>query len=103
MRWTLAFLLSIPPWQKDAWFGRDKAKHFLAAAAIQSVSYAVWRDRGAHSEPALWRASAVTATVSLGKEVFDRSQGRIFSVRDLAWDAAGAGAASVVIIQLRGK
>jgi putative lipoprotein len=103
MRWAFAFVLSLPPWQKDAWFGADKAKHFVVAAAIQSVSYSLWRDRGVRSEPALWRATAVTATASLGKEAFDRSRGRAFSVRDLAWDAGGAGAASIVIIQLRGK
>lgn len=103
MNWALAFVLSVPPWQRDAWFGADKAKHFVVAAAIQSVSYAVWRDRGTRPEPALWRATAVTASASLGKELFDRSRGRLFSVRDLAWDAAGAGAASLVIIQVRGK
>lgn len=103
MRWAFAFVFALPPWQKDAWFGADKAKHFVVAAAIQSASYAIWRDRGTGREPALWRASAVTAAASLGKETFDRSRGRPFSVRDLAWDAAGAGAASVVIIQSRGK
>jgi putative lipoprotein len=103
MRWALAFVLSMPSRQKDAWFGADKAKHFVVAAAIQSASYALWRDRGTRPEPALWRASAVTAAASLGKEAFDRSRGRLFSVRDLAWDAGGAGVASVIIIQLRGK
>lgn len=93
---ALAFTLAAPP--RDHWTGRDKLKHFVAAAAVQSVSYAVWR-RGDTSRPvALWRATAVTATLSLGKEAVDRRRGGPFSGRDLVWDAGGAGAATLAII-----
>lgn len=92
----LAFSLSAPP--RDSWTGRDKVKHFVAAAAIQSLGYAAWRSGDARRPVALWRATAVTATLSLGKEVVDRQRGGSFSGRDLVWDAGGAGAATLAII-----
>jgi uncharacterized protein YfiM (DUF2279 family) len=98
---VLAFSLSAP--SGDRWFARDKAKHFVAAALIQSVSYAAFREVGARRTSALWQATAVTAAASLGKEAFDRHQGRLFSVRDLAWDAGGAGMASLAIIRVSRK
>lgn len=93
---ALAFSLSAPP--GDHWFGVDKVKHFVAAAAVQSLAYAAWHDRDTRRGTALWRATAVTATVSLGKELHDRRRGGTFSRRDLVWDAGGAGAATVAII-----
>lgn len=101
MSLTLAFALSFTPASpqpRDAWFGRDKAKHFVAAAAIQSVAYALLHRGSTSRASARWRATAVTTAASVGKEVFDRSRGRAFSGRDLAWDAGGAGMATVAII-----
>ncbi|MBK6486262.1 MAG: hypothetical protein IPF98_05215 [Gemmatimonadetes bacterium] len=93
---ALAFTLAAP--SGDRWTGRDKLKHFAAAAAIQSLSYAAWRGADASRPAALWRATAVTATVSLGKETLDWRRGGRFSNRDLVWDAGGAGAATLAII-----
>ncbi len=87
----------------DRWFGHDKWKHFAAAAVIQSVGYAALHRGDASRRAAMWRATGVTATISLGKEVFDRASGRDFSVRDLVWDAAGAGTATLAIIQATRK
>ena len=87
----------------DRWFGHDKWKHFAAAAVIQSVGYAAFRQGDVSRQGAIWRATAVTSTISLGKEGFDRASGRDFSVRDLVWDAAGAGTATLAIIQATRK
>lgn len=103
MHLALAFALTFGAPRQDRWFGPDKWKHFAAAAVIQSVGYAAFRQNDTPRPVALWRATAVTSSISLGKEWFDRHQGRPFSVRDLAWDAAGAGTATLAIIQATRK
>lgn len=102
MNWALILAFSLPP-RSDPWFGADKAKHFVAAAAVQSLAYSAWRATGASAPAALWRATAVTGAASLAKEWHDKRSGRAFSGRDLVWDAAGAGTASLAIIGLRGR
>lgn len=84
----------------DGWFGRDKVKHFLVSAVVQSISFAALETAGADRGNALAGAAAVTLGVGMGKEWYDRRQGRSFSVRDLAWDAAGAGAASLLMVRI---
>jgi uncharacterized protein YfiM (DUF2279 family) len=84
-----------PP--KDHWFGADKLKHFFVAAFTQSVTYSVLQAAKVKHDPALASATAVTAVVSVAKEVHDRRTTGLFSFRDLVWDAAGAGAATLLI------
>jgi uncharacterized protein YfiM (DUF2279 family) len=81
----------------DHWFGADKVKHFFAAAFVQSVSYSVVRGAGASPGASLAAATGATVAASLGKEILDRRAGGRVSVPDLAWDAAGAGAASLLL------
>lgn len=83
----------------DGWFGVDKVKHFLVSAFIQSVTFSALETAGADRRSALAGASGVTITVGLAREWHDRRQGRPFSVRDLTWDAAGVGAASLVLVR----
>lgn len=83
----------------DGWFGIDKVKHFLVSAFIQSVTFAALETAGADRRTALAGASGVTMGVGLAREWHDRRRGGPFSVRDLSWDAAGAGAASLVLIR----
>lgn len=85
----------------DPWFGADKVKHFFTAAFVQSVGYGALRGARVERADALAGASAITAVVSLGKEVQDRRARGAFSTRDLAWDAAGAGAATVLLARAR--
>jgi putative lipoprotein len=102
MRFALALALTFgSPADRpgDRWLGRDKFLHFAAAAAIQSVAYAALRRDDTSRERALWGATALTAAVSIGKEVVDHRRGGAFSGRDLVWDAGGAGAATVAIIR----
>jgi len=81
----------------DSWFGPDKVKHFFTAGFVQSVAYSTARSTGASHGTSLAAASAVTAGVSIGKEVWDGRSGGTVSVKDLAWDAAGAGAATLLL------
>ena len=92
----IAFALALrhPP---DSWFGSDKLKHFFMAAFTQSVSYSVLQAGRVEHDRALATAWAVTAAVSIAKEVRDRRSYGLFSVRDLVWDAAGAGAATLIL------
>ena len=83
----------------DGWFSRDKLKHFLVSAFAQSVTYATLQAAGAERGAALTGATAVTATLGVGKELSDRRRGGPFSGRDLAWDAAGAGAATLLLLR----
>ena len=88
-----------PEHSRDAWFGPDKLQHFFTSAFLQSFGYGVLRRAGAESSPAIAGASVVTAIAGVGKEVYDRRTKGDFSARDLAWDAAGAGSASVLLVR----
>lgn len=87
--------VATPRVTQDRWLGPDKVKHLVVAAAAQSGTYAALRF-GADHGAAL--AGATVATVALGvvKERLDR-RGTGFSVRDLAWDAAGIALATFVL------
>jgi uncharacterized protein YfiM (DUF2279 family) len=91
---ALAMQLAAP---RDAWFGADKLKHFFVAAFTQSVTYSVLQASHVRHDRALAGAWAVTAAVSVAKELHDKRTTGVFSVRDLVWDAAGAGLATVLI------
>jgi uncharacterized protein YfiM (DUF2279 family) len=96
---TTAVLLAIPP--RDSWFGTDKVKHFFMSAFVQSATFSVARAAGASHTGAQTIGGVVTGVIGVGREVHDRRVGKIFSVRDLVWDAAGATAAAVVLRRAR--
>jgi uracil-DNA glycosylase len=86
----------------DNWFGADKVKHFFTSALIQSLVYSVTQvtTSGPRSS-LLLTASLATAATGVGKEMYDRRSYGHFSVRDLVWDAAGAGTASLMLARTR--
>ena len=86
---------------RDSWIGADKLKHFFVAAFTQSVAYSALQAAGVRHDRALAGAWAVTAAASVAKELHDLRASGLFSVRDLVWDAAGAGAASVLLANSR--
>ena len=86
-----------PAGPADRWFGADKVQHLFMSAFVQSASYGSLRGAGLSHGAALAGATATTAAVGIGKELRDRRVTGVFSVRDLAWDAAGAGAMSVLL------
>jgi uncharacterized protein YfiM (DUF2279 family) len=85
----------------DSWLSADKVKHFFVSAFVQSVSYSALRTARVSHDGALVGASALTLMVGVGKELHDDRSGERFSVRDLAWDAAGAGAAAALLSRSR--
>lgn len=102
MRFALAFALTFgAPAERprDPWFGADKVKHFAASAVVQGMGYGALRATSAGHRSSLIGATLVTAAAGVGKELHDRRAGGPFSPRDLAWDAAGAGAATIVLVR----
>lgn len=98
--WAVVFALAAfdtvaPPPPADRWLAPDKIKHAAVAFTAQSGSYAVLRVATDH-RTAMAGATLATVGVSLLKEHFDRGRTG-FSVRDLAWDAAGAVLASLLL------
>jgi putative lipoprotein len=97
---VLVFALARAPEQsRDGWFGPDKLQHFFMSAFIQSAGYGLLRRAGVENGAAIAGASAATAMIGIGKEVADRHTKGDFSARDLVWDAAGAGSASMLLVR----
>lgn len=66
----------------DRWLGQDKAKHFAVSAGLGFAAGFVTNDP--------YKQFALGMAPGLAKEVYDsRKGGSGFSVKDLAWDAAG--------------
>jgi len=82
----------------DKWFGSDKAKHFLASMVITGSSMWAAKHRWG-SSAGQSRFFGITVGVSAGiiKEVMDKKGRGHFSWRDLAADAAGVLAGSVIL------
>ncbi|MBX3174707.1 MAG: hypothetical protein KF709_09860 [Gemmatimonadaceae bacterium] len=108
MKFALVFVLGsfsfgAPPERQhdgDRWFGRDKALHFVASALVQTGTHLTLRSSGlSYADASRW-AGAVTLGVGVGKELYDRADGRYFSWKDLAADAAGGVSAAVTLRQL---
>jgi uncharacterized protein YfiM (DUF2279 family) len=83
----------------DSWHGEDKLKHFVTGAFVQSFGYGVLRRTGVSHSLALAGATTATATLSVGKEVWDARGHGTPSGKDLVWDAAGAGTATVLLVR----
>ena len=83
---------------RDRWLGADKAKHFFISAFVQSVSFSALRATGVTRNSSLIAAAGVTVGVGIGRELYDlRRPGGVSSVKDVAWDAAGALAAAELL------
>ena len=95
MRGALAVLLLVGP--PDRWFGVDKLKHFVVSALAQSVTYSVLQYAGAPRDAALGGSLATGVALGVGRELHDRRVRGAFSVRDLVWDGAGLGAATLLV------
>jgi uncharacterized protein YfiM (DUF2279 family) len=85
----------------DPLFGVDKVKHFFIAGFVETMTFAGLEAAGAKKSPARTAAIGTTVVVSFGREIHDRRKKGLFSVKDLLWDALGAGAALLVINKTR--
>jgi uncharacterized protein YfiM (DUF2279 family) len=81
----------------DRWFATDKVKHFLMSAMIQSTAYSLARSAEVSRSNAQVAAGVASVVFGVAKEVKDRRQARVFSVKDLVWDGAGALAAAALL------
>jgi uncharacterized protein YfiM (DUF2279 family) len=97
----LVFSLGPAALSGDQWLASDKVKHFFSSAFVQSMSYGALRTTGLGHGASLAGASLTSAAVGVGKEVHDSRVKGEFSLRDLSWDAAGAGAATVLLVRTR--
>ena len=100
-RFWLVFSLTQVHRPKDPWFGGDKLQHFFTSAVVQSMSYGALRAAGVNHGPALAGATVTTLTVGVAKEVHDLQVKNEFSYRDLTWDVAGTGAATILLVRTR--
>ena len=96
MKLALVFALSLHA-PRDGWFGPDKVQHFFISAFVQSLGYASLRATNASHQSSLLGATAASAAIGVGKEIRDRRVTRLFSLRDLTWDAAGIGASTLML------
>ena len=85
----------------DRWFSGDKLQHFFTSAFVQSMSYGALRTAGVSHGAALAGATVTTGTIGVAKEVHDLHDRNEFSYRDLSWDAAGMGAATILLVRTR--
>lgn len=100
-RFWLVFSLMQEGHTHDQWFGGDKLQHFFSSAFVQSMSYGALRTAGVSHGAALAGATTTTAIVGVAKEVHDLHVKNEFSYRDLTWDAAGTGAATILLVRTR--
>lgn len=96
MKLALVFALSLHA-PRDGWFGPDKVQHFFISAFVQSLGYASLRATNSSHQSSLLGATAASAAIGVGKELRDRRVTRLFSLRDLTWDAAGIGASTLML------
>jgi uncharacterized protein YfiM (DUF2279 family) len=92
---------SVRPDVVDAWLGSDKFQHFGMSYAVTAFTFAALRTAGADAGPALTSALPVAAAAGVGKEVYDRRRGQIFSLRDLVADGLGIAAAYFFLREVR--
>ena len=72
----------------DVWFAEDKLQHFTASLAATTVGYGGARTL-LEPDPAILAAGAAALGLGIAKELVDVRSGGPFSLKDLAWDAAG--------------
>jgi uncharacterized protein YfiM (DUF2279 family) len=100
----LCFALSSGPGRApDRFFAEDKVKHFAASFFFTSVAASGARAAGLERTPALVTGASVGLGLGLAKEFRDRRspETSTASALDLAWDALGVGAATVLVAQAR--
>jgi uncharacterized protein YfiM (DUF2279 family) len=76
-------------------------KHFFVSAFVQSAAFSAARAAGMPNSRAQTVAGVTTGVIGIGREVYDRRHGRIFSAKDLVWDAAGGLAAASLLRRTR--
>lgn len=76
----------------DPWFGRDKALHFSASAALAIGGYGVGALAFDTRPPRFALGAGIALAAGVGKELWDWSGHGDASWRDLTWDMVGTAA-----------
>jgi len=85
----------------DKWFAGDKVQHFFIGTFVQSASFGVLRAAKVDKAPAFIAASALSASVAVGKELRDRHGRGDPSAKDAVWTLAGAAAISPALARTK--
>ena len=88
---SVFFLSGCSHMANDSWSGQDKAQHFLASAMLSAAGNEYAQHQGYSRDRSA--AIGLMFSVSLGasKELWDsRPAGSGWSLKDFAWDVAGA-------------
>ena len=85
----------------DQWFAADKVQHFFVGTFVQSASFGVLRAAKVEKTPAFVAASALSASVAVGKELRDRGGRGDPSLKDGIWTLAGAAAISPALARTK--
>lgn len=73
---------------EDRWLAEDKLRHFALSFAATGMAYGSGR-LALEPDRARSAAAGLALLLGLGKELADAGRGDPFSLKDLAWDAAG--------------
>lgn len=84
----------------DRWVAEDKLRHFAISFAATHMMYGGARFV-TDSRTAVPAAASAALALGLGKEIADVRRGRPFSLKDLAWDAAGVALGVLLVRQIR--
>lgn len=101
---VLCLALSSGPQQgrpaPDRWVAEDKWRHLFTSFTVTVLAAGASRAAGLDTEASAWVGASVGAGAGVWKELRDaRTPGASPSLRDLAWDAAGVGAGTLVVLQ----
>ena len=94
---ALNFLFAQAAVTNDSWFGSDKIKHFFLSAFATSVSYSALQAAGAGHRTAMTGAIGASIGLGVGRELYNLRTTKVFSFRDLTWNAIGTGAAATML------
>jgi uncharacterized protein YfiM (DUF2279 family) len=83
----------------DPWFSPDKAKHFFMSMFLESVSFSVLRAANTSRRASLAGSTILSASVGIGREIYDYYHPGTPSLKDLTWDAAGIATAAIALHQ----
>lgn len=84
----------------DHWVAEDKLRHFALSFAATQTAYG-GLTLIADPDAAMTGAATTGLALGLAKELHDLRSGRAFSLKDLAWDAAGVALATALVRQIR--
>jgi putative lipoprotein len=80
--------------------GQDKARHFVAAAALSALATDQAQQRGLAEGPSRARALGVVIVLGSAKEAHDTKKPNSFwSWRDMAWNILGAVVGNLLVWQ----